>query len=155
MQQSTFSQDTPAFDEAPSSEVWLQKAQQFRRFHRKQSYFDHNISPYCDLDLEDSKALFLHMTLLLRIINIHTKFNYKILSSSEDIVQKKLRHRISVRQSDSSISLIDFVPGVGVGEGGIKNGQGDSNILPPPKKKKNYGSLRLCTKSAKSYETFE
>ena len=48
-----FSQDTLAYDDVSSDQVWLLKNEQFRRHGTKESYFDH-MKPRCDLDLEDS-----------------------------------------------------------------------------------------------------
>ena len=52
-----FSQDNPLYDDVPSNQVYLQKDQQFRR-HIRKSYLD-NMILHCDLDLEDSKSIFL------------------------------------------------------------------------------------------------
>ena len=52
-----FSQNNPPYDDVPSNQVYLQKDQQFRPYIKK-SYFDYIICN-CDLDLEDSKPIFL------------------------------------------------------------------------------------------------
>ena len=52
-----FSQDNPPHDDVPSSQVYLQKDQQFRWYINK-SYFDYIILN-CDLDLEERKPIFL------------------------------------------------------------------------------------------------
>ena len=62
--------------------VWLQKNQQFRRNSR--SYFDH-MSPCCDLDLENSKPIFLH-ALRLMMMHQNTKFGNKMFRGLEDII---------------------------------------------------------------------
>ena len=56
-----FSQDNPAYDEVPSNQAYLQKDKQLRR-HIWKSYFDYMIL-HCQLDLEDSKPIFLEDSL--------------------------------------------------------------------------------------------
>ena len=62
------------------------------------------ISPHCDPELEDSKPIFLHdtvtlkiannfffpMTLWLMMLHHHTKLGYKMFSSSEDIIRTNI-----------------------------------------------------------------
>ena len=55
-------QDTLAYEVVLPNQVWLQMDQQFRRYSKKQSYFDY-ISPCCDLDIEKSNQFFLFDTL--------------------------------------------------------------------------------------------
>ena len=50
-----FSQDTLAYDD---NQVWQPAVQ---KIYQKESYFD-QMSPNCDLDLEDSKQFFVHDT---------------------------------------------------------------------------------------------
>ena len=85
---SIFSQDTLAYDDVSSDQVWLPRNQQFRRYSRK-SQFDH-MSLSCDLSLEDSKQSFPHMTLWLMMLHYYTKFGNKMFCSSEDIIQKNI-----------------------------------------------------------------
>ena len=47
--------NTPARDDAPQYQVWLQKVQKFRRLFE-------DLSPHCDLDLEDRNPNFSHDT---------------------------------------------------------------------------------------------
>ena len=45
----------------------------------------HNMTPHCDLDLEDSKAFFTRHWLIM--MHFHTMFRYKRLYCSEDIIR--------------------------------------------------------------------
>ena len=44
------------------------------------------MSPCCDLDLEDSKLFFPHMTLWFMMLHHHTMFGHKMFCGSEDII---------------------------------------------------------------------
>ena len=57
-----------------------------------ESYFDH-MSPRCDLDLEDSKQFFFFcMTIWLTMLHHHTKFGYKLVCGSEDIIRINIHY---------------------------------------------------------------
>ena len=55
-----FKQNTPAYDDIPSNQIWLQKDHQFVDIVET-VIFDY-MSPNCDLQLEDSKPIYLHDT---------------------------------------------------------------------------------------------
>ena len=58
----------------------------------EESYFDH-MSPRCDLDLEDSKQFFFFcMTIWLTMLHHHTKFGYKLVCGSEDIIRINIHY---------------------------------------------------------------
>ena len=55
-------QDTLDYNDVPLDQVWLAKIQQFWRYSRKSNSFPYHTSPHCNLDLKDSKQIFLHDT---------------------------------------------------------------------------------------------
>ena len=78
-----FSQDTSAYDAVPSIIKLSLDAKEstVQKLQKKQPYFD-SVSPCSDLDLEDSKEIFL--TLWLMAMHHHNKSGYKSLNHSEN-----------------------------------------------------------------------
>ena len=83
-----FSQNTLAYNDVLSEQVWLLKNQQFRRYSRK-SYFD-DMSPHWDPYLYDSKQFLFCITLWLMMLHHHIKFGNKTFWGSEDIIQTNI-----------------------------------------------------------------
>ena len=63
--------------------IWLLKGHKFKRYGRIFVVVE-DFSPHCDPDLEDRNPNF--MTLKVMMIHKHTKFHYKRLSGSENII---------------------------------------------------------------------
>ena len=78
-------QNTPVYDDAPSNPVWLQKGQQLSR-HSRNDYILIIWVLTVTLVLMITKQAF-YSTLLLMMIQYHTKFGYKRLNGSEDTGQ--------------------------------------------------------------------
>ena len=80
-----FSQDTLAYDDVPSDQVWLPKNEQFRRYTWK----SHILIVWAltvTLTLKIAN-IFFRMALWLIMLHCHTKFGDKIYCGSKDIIQ--------------------------------------------------------------------
>ena len=78
--------------------MWTRKDQQFRRCYRNGQMLIIIISPHCDPDLEDSKAIFLHDTPAQDNVSPCQVWSQKI-NSSEDIVRKRRKKEKKKKKS--------------------------------------------------------
>ena len=73
--------NTPAHDDAPPHQLWLQKVQKFRIWRKLNLDY---LTLHCDLDLEDRNPTFLHDT-PCHVMHHHTKSGCIQFSGSEDL----------------------------------------------------------------------
>ena len=88
-QQSNFPKDSPAYEDIPSTQVWLQALQKYRRYS-KNSHILNIKAIAVTLTLKTAKQFFC-MTLHLMIIHTIQSFGYRRWSSSGHALQTKSR----------------------------------------------------------------